>query len=107
LYSDNLLLARQTMLIPGQYYQGPSHSATPPDGEEEETRKSKLKRFQTKSKCVDVKMAEVYLDNAGWDEQKALDEWREDEKWEMEQKSKDAKGKGKMRFGMGLSGQLR
>ncbi len=54
------------------------------DGEEAETRKAKLKRFQLRTKCVDVTMAEVYLKDAGWDERVAEERWWEDERWSRE-----------------------
>lgn len=52
---------------------------------------------------MDVKMAEVYLNNAGWDEGKALEEWWKDEKWEMEQRKKEGKRKSRGMFGTRLS----
>lgn len=81
LFSDHLLLARQAIIIPGTHYCGPSLSATPVGGEAEETRKSKLKRFQIRTKCVNFEMAEFYLDDAGWDERKAEEKWWLDERW--------------------------
>lgn len=81
LFSDHLLLARQTIVIPGSYYRGPSFSATPVGGEEEETKKSKLKRFQIRTKCVDLKMAEFYLEDARWSEKLAEQTWWKDEHW--------------------------
>lgn len=54
LYSDHLLQARRTILIPGEYYKGGvSLSPRPAEGEEEEARKQKVRRWM-----VAVKVAE-------------------------------------------------
>lgn len=54
LYSDHLLQARRTILIPGEYYKGGvSLSPRPAEGEEEELRKQKVRRWM-----VAVKVAE-------------------------------------------------
>lgn len=54
MYSDHLLQARRTILIPGEYYKGGvSLSPRPAEGEEEEARKQKVRRWQ-----VAVKVAE-------------------------------------------------
>ena len=46
LYADHLLAARKTILIPGEFYKGGvSLSPQPIDGEEEEIRKSKIRRW--------------------------------------------------------------
>lgn len=50
LYADYLLAARKTILIPGEYYSGPSLSPEPIDGEEEEIRKSKIRRWMVTCK---------------------------------------------------------
>lgn len=54
--SDHLLLARRTILIPGEYYKGGiSLNPRPVEGEEEEIRKSKVRKFQVAckaSECV-------------------------------------------------------
>jgi len=47
IYSDHLLAARKTVLIPGKYYKGRvSLSPRPVEGEEEEGRKAKVRKFQ-------------------------------------------------------------
>jgi hypothetical protein len=52
LFSDHLLAARPTILIPGEFYKGGvSLSPRPKDGEEEEVRKGKIRRFQVACKC--------------------------------------------------------
>jgi len=62
---DNLIHARHYVLIPG--YHGPSLSQEPEETEEVEVRKVALKRFQLLSKCVDYKMATIYMESSGWD----------------------------------------
>jgi len=62
---DNLIHARHYVLIPG--YRGPSLSQEPEETEEVEVRKVALKRFQLLSKCVDYKMATIYMESSGWD----------------------------------------
>jgi len=68
--NDNLLHARHYVLIPG--YQGPSLSSEPEEDEELEMRKVALKRFQLISKCVDYKMATIYMESSGWDIEKVI-----------------------------------
>ncbi|KAL8950352.1 MAG: hypothetical protein Q9222_003604 [Ikaeria aurantiellina] len=51
LYADHLLAARKAILIPGEYYKGGvSLSPQPIDGEEEEIRKSKIRRWMVTCK---------------------------------------------------------
>jgi hypothetical protein len=57
--------ARHYLFIPG--YTGPSLSREPEDDEESEMRKVALKRFQLLSKCVDYKMATIYMQSSDWD----------------------------------------
>ena len=55
IFSDHLLSARRTILIPGEYYKaGVSLSPRPVDGEEEEARKRKLHKFQVICKVPEV-----------------------------------------------------
>lgn len=68
--NDNLLHARHYVLIPG--YHGPSLSSEPEETEEVEIRKVALKRFQLLSKCVDYKMAVIYMESSGWDIEKVF-----------------------------------
>lgn len=54
LYSDHLLHARRTVIIPGEYYKGAvSLSPRPVEGEEEETRKSKIRRWMVACKVAE------------------------------------------------------
>lgn len=51
LFADHLLAARRTILIPGEYYKGGvSLSSRPVEGEEEEVRRGKLRRWMVACK---------------------------------------------------------
>ncbi|KAK6332003.1 hypothetical protein TWF718_002541 [Orbilia javanica] len=77
-YSDSLLAGRNFILIPRAWYSGPSLSPNPVQSEEENA----LKRFQIRTKCVEYDVAKVYLDESGWDLEKAVEKWAADERWE-------------------------
>jgi hypothetical protein len=54
LYADHLLAARRTILIPGELYKGGvSLSPRPLEGEEEEIKKTKLRKFMVKCKVAE------------------------------------------------------
>ena len=54
LFSDNLFAARRTVLIPGEYYKGGvSLSPRPVEGEEEEVRRSKIRRWMVSCKVAE------------------------------------------------------
>jgi hypothetical protein len=54
IYADHLLAARKTILISGEYYKGGvSLSPQPPDGEEMDVRKSKIRRFMVNCKVIE------------------------------------------------------
>ena len=54
LYADHLLAARRTVLIPGEHYKGGvSLSPQPIDGEEEEIRKGKVRRWMVTCKVAE------------------------------------------------------
>ena len=54
LFSDNLFAARRTILIPGEYYKGGvSLSPRPVEGEEEEVRRSKIRRWMVSCKVAE------------------------------------------------------
>lgn len=59
--SDNLLLARRTVVIPSKYYKGGvSLNPRPIGGEEEEIRKSKVRKWMVAckvSECVSIPVA--------------------------------------------------
>ncbi|KAJ4010361.1 hypothetical protein NW752_005035 [Fusarium irregulare] len=91
--SDHLLLGRRTVLIPGEYYKGGvSLSPRPIEGEEEETRKGKIRRFMTSCKVSDYDIAVLYLEQSGYDIENAVTAYLDDEKWEQEH---SVPGKGK------------
>ena len=51
LFADHLLAARRTLLIPGEFYKGGvSLSPEPIEGEEEEIRKAKVRRWMVACK---------------------------------------------------------
>ncbi|KAJ6780738.1 hypothetical protein PWT90_04301 [Aphanocladium album] len=87
--SDHLLLGRKTILIPGAFYKGGvSLSPRPVDGEEEELRKNKIRRLMTSCKLVDYSVAQLYLEQAGWNLDRAIDRYVGDEAWEQSQRDK-------------------
>ncbi|KAL8656722.1 MAG: hypothetical protein Q9210_000063 [Variospora velana] len=114
LYADQLLAARKTLLIPGEYYQGPSLSPEPIDGEAEEMRKAKIRRWMVTCKVSDYDIALLYLDQAQYDVDSAVESYLSDEKWEREHpltsssKGKSAPSRSRRKFGTqtGISGQL-
>ena len=54
LYADHLLAARKTILIPGEFYKGGvSLSPKPVEGEEEEIRKGKVRRWMVACKVAE------------------------------------------------------
>lgn len=54
LYADHLLQGRKTVIIPGEFYKGGvSLSPEPVEGEEEDLRKRKLRRFQVAAKVAE------------------------------------------------------
>lgn len=67
LHIDYLLAARQLLRIPASHYQGPSLSPTPIEDSEEQERKSKIRRLMVKCKVSEYKVAQLYLEEAGWD----------------------------------------
>lgn len=113
LYSDHLLAARRTILIPGEYYKGGvSLSPRPIEGEEEEARKSKVRKWMVACKVAEYDVAVLYLKQSDYDLDLAVEVYKADEKWEREHPlDARSKGKGKARSGRfkvsgGISGQL-
>ena len=54
IYSDHLIQARKTLLIPGEYYKGGvSLSPTPLESEEEEIKKNKVRRWMVACKVAE------------------------------------------------------
>lgn len=98
--SDHLLLARKTILIPGEWYKGGvSLSPRPVEGEEEERRKSCVRRFMVGCKVSEYDIAVLYLEQANYDLELAMGIYKDDERWEKENPiSNKGKGKGKSRY---------
>lgn len=84
-FADNLLQGRKTMLIPGEFYKaGVSLSPQPIDGQEQEEKKTKLRRFMVVCKVAQYEVAELYLEQAGYDLSLAIQAYKDDEAWEKE-----------------------
>jgi hypothetical protein len=82
-FADALLQARRTILIPGDYYKGGvSLSPRPVDGEEEEAKKSKVRRWMVTCKVADYDVALLYLKQSDFDLDQAIDAYMDDERWE-------------------------
>ncbi|KAK5164462.1 uncharacterized protein LTR77_009668 [Saxophila tyrrhenica] len=99
-YQDNLLQGRRTVLIPGEYYKGGvSLSPRPIEGEEEEMKKQKLRRWMVGCKVAEYDVAVLYLQQADWNLEAAIEAYKDDERWEKEhpieakQKIKNGKAK--------------
>jgi LysM repeat protein len=113
LYADHLLTARKFLLIPADLYRGPPLSAKPDPVEEQ--RKINVRRWMVRTKCVDYRVAELYLraaigvvdavgmgsargsdgDGGAYQErivEEAVRAFRDDEDWE---RRNPLKGKGK------------
>ncbi|KAJ8065564.1 hypothetical protein OCU04_006243 [Sclerotinia nivalis] len=101
--SDHLLLARKTILIPGEWYKGgASLSPRPVGGEEEERRKASVRRFMVGCKVFEYDVAVLYLEQANYDLELAMGVYRDDERWEKENPISDkGKGKRKTEFDVG------
>lgn len=104
-YSDHLIQARKTLLIPGEYYKGGvSLSPTPLESEEEEIKKNKVRRWMVACKVAEYDVATLYMQQADWDFDAAVEAYKEDERWEKEhpmqarEKGKKAKSVGMRRF---------
>lgn len=71
------------MVIPGEYYKGGvSLSPRPIEGEEEEARKSKIRRWMVACKVHEYDVAVLYLEQAGYDLEMATEAFFADEEWE-------------------------
>lgn len=119
LYADHLLAARRTLLIPGEYYKGGvSLSPRPLEGEEEEIRRGKVRKFMVGCKVAEYDVAVLYLRQTDYDLDLAIKAYKADEQWEKEHpmeatkkgKSKATQVPGKRRWfggsGGGLAGQI-
>ncbi|KAF2104313.1 hypothetical protein NA57DRAFT_51146 [Rhizodiscina lignyota] len=101
LYSDHLILARRTILIPEEYYKGGRMGAY-------------ADRWSV-APTLRYDVALLYLKQADYDLDLAIEAYKEDERWEKEHPLQSSKGKGKAnqsprrrRHGMGtsLTGQI-
>ncbi|KAF9695577.1 hypothetical protein EKO04_006422 [Ascochyta lentis] len=119
MFADHLLAARRTILIPGEYYKGGvSLSPRPLEGEEEEIKKTKLRKFMVGCKVAEYDVAVLYLEQAGYNLESAMTAFRADEKWEKDHplqavkkgKQPAPQSSGKRRWfggsGGGITGQL-
>ena len=77
--SDHLLAGRRTVLIPGRRV---SLSPRPIEGEEEERRKAKIRRWMVACKVSDYDVAVFYLEQADYDFDHAIEAYFADEAWE-------------------------
>ncbi|KAL2879728.1 hypothetical protein SGCOL_005059, partial [Colletotrichum sp. CLE4] len=94
--SDHLLHGRRTVLVPGAYYAaGVSLSPRPVEGEEEELRKSRIRRFMTGCKVSDYDVAVLYLEQVGYDLAAAMEAYADDEAWEKSHPVQDGSGGGR------------
>ncbi|RYC60800.1 hypothetical protein CHU98_g5420 [Xylaria longipes] len=92
--SDHLIMGRRTVIIPGQYYKGGvSLSPRPIEGEEEEKRKAKIRRWQVACKVHEYDVALLYLEHAGYDLQIATETYFSDEEWERTHPAEAGRGK--------------
>ncbi|ETS85761.1 hypothetical protein PFICI_03786 [Pestalotiopsis fici W106-1] len=98
--SDHLILGRKTVIIPGEYYKGGvSLSPTPIDGEEEELRKGKIRRFMVACKVSEYDVAVLYLQQSDYDLEAATIAYIADEEWEASHPVEGALGKKTARAG--------
>ncbi|MCJ1469029.1 hypothetical protein MMC07_007661 [Pseudocyphellaria aurata] len=115
LFADHLLAARRTILIPGEFYKGGvSLSPQPIEGEEEEIRKAKVRRWMVACKVAEYNVALLYLEQSKYDLDAAVEAYLADDKWEREHPiqsstkgmSKQKPDRGKDGLTYSLAGQL-
>lgn len=95
--SDHLLAGRRTVIIPGEFYKGGvSLSPRPVEGEEEELRKGKIRRFMVACKVSEYDVAVLYLEQSHYDLETAVANYVADEEWERQHPVRAA-GRGKGR----------
>lgn len=89
-------------------------SPRPVEGEEEEARKVKLRKWMVACKVAEYDIALLYLKQADYDLDAAIEAYKDDERWEKEHPLEaNSKGKNKARIGRSrwsaggsLTGQL-
>ncbi|KAJ8127258.1 hypothetical protein O1611_g6379 [Lasiodiplodia mahajangana] len=92
--SDHLIMGRRTIIIPGQYYKGGvSLSPRPIEGEEEEMRKSKIRRWMVACKVHEYDVALLYLEQTDYDLELATNQYFADEEWERTHPADGRRGK--------------
>ncbi|KAF2769358.1 hypothetical protein EJ03DRAFT_272467 [Teratosphaeria nubilosa] len=104
-FLDHLIQGRRTVVIPGEYYKGGvSLSPRPLEGEEEEIKKGKVRRWMMACKVAEYDVALLYLQQAEWNLDAAVEAYQEDERWEKEhpREAKEGKAKGKNARGVGM-----
>ncbi|KAL1302707.1 hypothetical protein AAFC00_003067 [Neodothiora populina] len=110
IFADHLLQGRRTLLIPAEYYKGGvSLSPRPVEGEEEELRRSKVRRWMVRCKVSEYDVALLYLEQADYDLEAAVEAYKEDERWEKEHPLDHVGGSGKKnnKKSAGLMGMTR
>ncbi|KAI1085713.1 hypothetical protein F5B20DRAFT_575222 [Whalleya microplaca] len=103
--SDHLLLGRRTVVVPGAYCRGRvSLSPRPVEGEDEEARKAKIRRWMVACKVHEYDVAVLYLEQAGYDIEVATEAYFADEAWEKTHPVEGVgRGKGVVRNGRNRS----
>ncbi|KAH8663673.1 hypothetical protein BGZ60DRAFT_73140 [Tricladium varicosporioides] len=103
IHSDHLLLARRSILIPGEYYKGEvSLSPRPVEGEEEERRKAVVRRWMVRCKVSEYDVALLYLKQFDYDLNAAVEAFQDDERWEKDNPMQgNVKGRGKIKHDLG------
>ncbi|KAK4178466.1 hypothetical protein QBC36DRAFT_324883 [Triangularia setosa] len=108
--SDHLLAARRTILIPASHCKtgAVSLSPRPHEGEEEEARKGKIRRWMVATKEHDYDVAVTYLEGAGYDFEEALQRYKGDVAWERENplRKGDVKKTGKVKKERAIRGLM-
>ncbi|KAG9239241.1 hypothetical protein BJ875DRAFT_220652 [Amylocarpus encephaloides] len=101
--SDHLLLARRTIIIPGEFYKGGlSLSPRPVEGEEEESKKALVRKWMVACKVSEYDVALIYLKQSTYDLDAAITTYKDDERWELEHPIEaNMKAKGRMKHGLG------
>jgi hypothetical protein len=100
------LFTRQFVLIPGSHHpSGTSLSPHPLEDEEQQRKRGRVKRFMTTTKCTEWDVAGVYLEDEGWDVDRALERWFEDEAWERGRLTREKRQTNKSRSRWSLFGR--
>ncbi|RYP64052.1 hypothetical protein DL770_009261 [Monosporascus sp. CRB-9-2] len=79
IHSDHLIQGRRTVVIPGARV---SLSPRPVGGEDEERRKARIRRWMVRCRVHEYDVAVLYLEQAGYDLEAAVERYLADEEWE-------------------------